>query len=134
MLSRGFAKYLVLQIPEGIVAGLLIFWAQAWLEWPLWSAFLALGLWIGKDLAMYPFVRKVFEEDLVARAGVGLLIGQSAITEDELAPSGYVRVKGELWRAEVHVGSGQISRGERVKVCEVRGLTLVVKALVEATD
>ncbi len=124
---RGFAKYLGLQVPEALLFGLVLFWAREWLGLPLWSAFVLLGLWIVKDLAMYPFVRRVFEGDVVDRVGVGRLIGEHGVAEEEITSSGYVRVKGELWRAESTTPPAPIPLGSRVRVREVRGLTLLIE-------
>jgi len=41
------------------------------------------------------------------------MIGLRGITEDRLAPSGYVRVHGELWQAEVVQNSPPIEKGEK---------------------
>jgi len=55
------------------------------------------------------------------------LIGTEGITEERLAPSGYIRVHGELWRAEVMEGEAPIERGETVLIQRAYGLTLLVK-------
>lgn len=53
------------------------------------------------------------------------LEGSSAIAETELDPEGTVFCHGELWRAVLESG-GKAHKGTRVKVVEVRDLTLVV--------
>jgi membrane protein implicated in regulation of membrane protease activity len=55
------------------------------------------------------------------------LIGARAIARQALAPTGYVELHGQLWRAEL-LHDGSISPGEAVRVQAVEGLTLRVVA------
>jgi membrane-bound serine protease (ClpP class) len=59
-----------------------------------------------------------------ATAGVEALAGATAIVERELAPSGTVSLRGELWSAEA---DERIPKGERVQVVGVDNLKLRVK-------
>ncbi len=45
---------------------------------------------------------------------------------ERVAPSGHVRVGGELWEARARQPGAEIPKGGRIVVREVRGLTLVV--------
>ena len=54
------------------------------------------------------------------------MVRQYEETLEWLSPSGYVRVGGELWRAEARDGRA-IAAGARVVVREARGLSLVVE-------
>lgn len=130
MKLRAFLRYLALQVPEIVIVGALVFWARGYLEWPMWAPIALLAAWIAKDLAMYPFVRRVFEEDLPDRVGVGRLVGEVGVAAEELSPLGYVRVKGELWKAESADATLHIAAGSPVEVHEVRGLTLLVSVTV----
>jgi len=53
------------------------------------------------------------------------LVGQIGIAVTDLKPSGEVRVAGYIWGAESV--SGDVNRGESVKVISVKGLSLVVE-------
>ena len=55
--------------------------------------------------------------------GVDALIGQTAVAQQPLSPSGQVLVHGELWQAESPV---PVASGEKVQVRAVRNLTLLV--------
>jgi membrane-bound serine protease (ClpP class) len=55
--------------------------------------------------------------------GVDALIGQTAVAQQPLSPSGQVLVHGELWQAESPV---PIEPGEKVQVRGVHNLTLLV--------
>jgi len=55
------------------------------------------------------------------------LIGTEGIAEELLDPSGYIRVHGELWRAEVLGKPMAIEKGQTVLIEGADGLTLLVK-------
>jgi membrane protein implicated in regulation of membrane protease activity len=54
------------------------------------------------------------------------LVGQRAVAQEELRPRGYVRLRGELWLAELSVESGAVLPGDEVMVVAIDGLTLRV--------
>lgn len=57
--------------------------------------------------------------------GIESMLGEIAETIDDLNPTGKVRMQGEIWNA-ISV-SGNISKGEKVRVKEVKNLTLYVE-------
>jgi len=60
------------------------------------------------------------------QTGIEELLGEVGVVVEDLTPEGTVRVHGELWKAVS--GDGSVIRsGERVRIREVRGLTLVVE-------
>lgn len=75
---------------------------------------------------MYPLLRGAYESGV--KTGVDQLIGARGVAQQELAPRGYVRVRGELWRAEIDPHDEPISAGSHVKVLAAKGMTLIVKA------
>lgn len=66
-------------------------------------------------------------------AGREELVGAVGKVVEELDPEGVIKVRGELWKAVSRDG-GRIPVGERVKVVEVRGLTLIVEKTEERRD
>jgi membrane-bound serine protease (ClpP class) len=60
------------------------------------------------------------------QTGVENLVGATGEAAERLAPSGHVRVLGELWQAN---SRSELPRGSRVRVVAVDGLTLDVEAL-----
>ena len=134
-----FHKYLLLQIPGWIVWGLILVGAHSWLNLPLWSGLVLLGLAVGKDFALYPYVRSAYESNV--KTGAARLLGTRGQVYQALNPQGYVQINGELWRAEIEPAdqkAGQPERlheeearpslpaGSRVTVRAFRGLTLLV--------
>ena len=124
-----FWGYLILQVPDILLAGLILFVLHRWGGLPYGWAAGAFVAWIAKDIAMYPVVRGVFAPP---RTGAEAFIGARGVVTDALAPLGYVRLDGELWRAETLQSRQAVPAGTPVVVRAVQGLTLLVEA--EASD
>ena len=60
------------------------------------------------------------------QTGVEQLVGATGEVTERLAPSGHIRVLGELWEAH---SSSELPPGTRVRVVAVHGLTLEVEAI-----
>jgi membrane-bound serine protease (ClpP class) len=60
-----------------------------------------------------------------AQTGKEELLGEVDRVVQELNPEGMIKIRGELWKAESKTGE-RIGVGEKVRVVEVRGLTLIV--------
>jgi len=56
------------------------------------------------------------------------MIGERGMAEERLNPEGYISVRGELWRAESIHDVSPIEKGDRIRICGIRGLTLLVEA------
>jgi membrane protein implicated in regulation of membrane protease activity len=114
-----FTRYLLLQAP-GWLAVTAALAALRWLaDVPWWTVPVGLALFVAKDLAMYPVMRDTLRPPRRA------LVGSRGRAVDRLAPSGYVRVDGELWRAET--AGDAIPAGAEIIVRELRGLTAQVE-------
>jgi membrane protein implicated in regulation of membrane protease activity len=118
-------RYALYQLPGVVfvaVAAAIAWWAHAI------SATIAGGLvalWIAKDVALYPVVRRSYRD---ARAPSERLIGTRAEVRVRLDPRGWVSARGELWRAEVRGAGAPLDAGRVVVVRGVDGLVLVVEA------
>jgi membrane protein implicated in regulation of membrane protease activity len=113
-------RYLLWQLPGwALGAGV-----AAWLVWglglPGWLAGVGLAALVLKDLLLFPALRAVFRPSQRPQP-----VGARGESVERLAPAGYVRVRGELWRAESH--GPAIPAGRPVLVREARGLTLIVE-------
>lgn len=72
------------------------------LEWlGATAAVVAVALWVVKDLLLYPLLRSSYEK---GPDGLAALIGCTAIAVESFEGCGFVRVRGELWRARCSVG------------------------------
>jgi membrane protein implicated in regulation of membrane protease activity len=68
---------------------------QYWLDIPVWFVFCVIALWILKEVALFPLVWQAYDAD-ERRVAISM-IGARGVAKQPLAPSGYVRVRGELW-------------------------------------
>jgi membrane-bound serine protease (ClpP class) len=59
-----------------------------------------------------------------ASTGNAGIVGLAGTADTELSPEGWVRVQGEIWRA---VSEETVSKGDRVRVTAIEGLTLRVR-------
>ena len=123
---RTFVRYVALQAPGWAVGAAVAWGLAAYTDLSTGVAGLLWAIFVAKDLALYPRVRDAYA--LSDPAAAALLIGRTGVARERLAPSGYVRVGAELWRAELVPGAAPIEPGAGVRVREVRGLTLVVEA------
>ncbi len=121
-----FLKYLLVHLPEWalvvLVASLVV--SLQWLSWP--AAFVLVSLWIGIHLAVYPLLRSAFEGK--APMGAETLIGMTAVAREPLNPSGFVSLRGELWRARLPENEPFVPAGATVRVAAAEGLTLIVRS------
>ena len=116
-------RYTLLQLPgAGLVLGFL-WWLHASASLALWIAVAIFLLWIGKDVALYPVVRRAYES---TPPPLKRLIGLQAHVIHGFDRSGLVRLGSELWQAELVEGSGPVGTKDVVVVESTRGLTLMV--------
>ncbi len=127
-LRRVLIRYTLFQIPDLILLGLALASAVQWWELSNAVAFTLFGLWLLKDILMFPVMRVAYEQGGSAN---DRLTGALGIARESLDPIGYVMVGPELWKAEVAAGAEPVSAGTKVRILELRGLTLLVEELVE---
>lgn len=124
-----FRRYLLLQVPGWILVALILAGLHRWAELPLWAAATAYAIYVAKDFLLYPVLKRAYEPD--PRSGVERLVGERGVAETDLNPDGFVRVRGELWGAELEPARTMARRGEPVLVTAARGMTLLVRRLRE---
>ena len=125
-------RYVLLQLPAIALLVLALIFVQRWVTIPAWVFWGSITLWIAKDVILFPFVWRAYDWNL--SGSENSLVGKSGIVQDRLAASGYIRVRGELWQAEVVGGSPPIDKGKKVRVQGMRGLTLLVQPDNEEND
>jgi membrane protein implicated in regulation of membrane protease activity len=122
---KPFPRYLLFQTPGWLtVSGVMGFLHV--------SAGVSLGisagvvaLMIALDFALYPF----FRHSYASRAQVGpeTLVGQRGRVVRPLDPEGFVRIRGERWKARMIEGDRVGAEGDTIEVLGVRGLTVLVR-------
>jgi membrane protein implicated in regulation of membrane protease activity len=121
--ARTAIKYVLVQIPSALLLLVILLLLRHWFalsRWLIWTIF---ALWVAKDVALYPFLRRAYEPS--DASAFGNLQGACGVARERLAPTGYIFIRGELWQAEVQ-GSETVEVGEEVVVRGRRGLVLLV--------
>ena len=117
-------RYALYQIPDVVIFVLILFVLHQWVHLSLGLVVALVSLWIVKYVLVFSFVWRAYDKP---RPGdVRTLIGTEGIAEERLDPSGYIRVHGELWRAEVIGKPVVIEKGQAVLIEDASGLTLLV--------
>jgi len=115
------ARYLLWQAPGWITVAAALA-ALSWLaDLPAWLLPVGVAAVVVKDLAMYRIMRPTLDPPRAR------LLGARGRAVDRLAPVGYVRVDGELWRAETT--ADEIAAGAEIVVRELDGLTVRVEPI-----
>jgi membrane protein implicated in regulation of membrane protease activity len=123
--GRVLARYALFQIPDLILLGLGLAAAVRWWELPLAAAYALFGLWVVKDIVMFPILRVAYQTG--GSSAADRLDGALGVVTQSLDPTGYVSVASELWSAEATSASAAIAVGSIVRIVEIRGLTLLVE-------
>lgn len=121
---RAGIKYLIYQVPGWILVALILFALRYWLELSPRIAIVVFLLWVIKDFALYPLLRKAFEP--AGETPVDKMIGLQGVARERIDPRGYIQVRGELWRAEIRSGEDPIPAGCPVRIVDVNGMVLIV--------
>lgn len=120
---RSIRAYVLLELGE--LAGLITFIVvlAQFIRIPLWLAVAIPAGKLLKFILVYPSVRRSAKQPIYT--GLESLIGEQGFVVDPLNPEGYVKVRGELWRAR---GEGlPIPVGTEVEVRATDGIRLMVR-------
>lgn len=119
------AKYTLYQIPDTALAFLVLWILAAWADVPHWIAGSLAVLWILKDILMFPVLWSSFGG--TDASDLHSLVGAEGVVTAMCDPHGYVRVRGETWKAEPDEQGTVIDAGVPIVVTGSQGLTLYVK-------
>lgn len=116
-------RYLAAQVPGAVLVGigLWLFWGETGL--PAWIGIAFFVFWVGKDVLLYPLMRRAYES---ADARAQRLVGRRGVAPSVLAPDGDVDIDGERWCARALDGEEPIAAGAAVVVRGVDRFTLLV--------
>lgn len=118
-------KYATIHLVElALVFGILNL-VRHFLDISTWLMIAIMALWIIKDIFLLPKVWKAYA--CVNDSPMSRLIGLEATAIDSLDPFGYVRIEGELWKAEIGDPRYPARKGDRTRVVDTEGMTLIVE-------
>jgi membrane protein implicated in regulation of membrane protease activity len=123
--TRILIRYTLFQIPSLALLTLILILVRRWVNLPEWFFWGAIAVWLAKDVILFPFVWRAYDRDRLRE--LQSLVGIEGIVEERLAPTGYIRIHGELWQAEVVRADVSIERGEPVRIRGIKGLRLQVE-------
>jgi len=121
---RVLVRYALLQLPEYVMLILVLGLLWLIMDLPGYAVWGIVAFWVVKDIILYPFVGRFYDPDY--RSNFFSMIGLTGIAQEPLIPTGYIQVKGELWKAEV-VGQGpKVNADQPVIIRGIDGLKLLV--------
>jgi len=121
---RVYVKYALVNLIDIVLLVVILVLACNWINIPAWFFWTVIGLSLAKDVILFPFVWGSYDSRDQGR--MRSIIGQRGIALEPLAPEGYIRVQGELWKAGTVNGCPPIGKGETVRVENVQGLKVFV--------
>ncbi len=123
--SKVILKYALLHFAELLLLVGALIVVERFLGMGTWLIITIIVLWIVKDIIMFTKVWQsyAFPDNDPMRQ----LIGLEATVMVSLNPVGYVRTRGELWKAEVSNPRYPVEKGARTRVIDVKGTTLIVE-------
>jgi membrane protein implicated in regulation of membrane protease activity len=123
--ARIIVRYSLFQLPALALLLMALVLVQRWIEIEDWIFWGSIMVWIAKDVVLFFFTWRAYDTTL-ARPDRSM-VGARGMAQNRLAPSGFIHVRGELWKAEVWGEGRPIEIGERVEVRDIKGLTLIVQ-------
>ena len=123
--ARVLLRYWLLQLPASALLILILVLLRDRLSIPDWLLWGIVAIWVAKDALLYPLVWRSY--DVAYPVTAHSLEGAHGVATERIDSTGYVRVRGELWRAELTAGAPPIDKGERVLVETRRDLILLVR-------
>jgi len=120
-------RYTRYQLPGLLLIAAVLFLVYQFIAYPLWIAFTIWGLWLVKDIVLFPFTWKAYIRDERDK-----LVGKTGrVVQTFRDGHGRVLVDGEYWKALAHT-EASIAIGQNVTVENVQGLYLVVTPVDDA--
>ena len=123
--SKVILKYTFIQSAELALLAIALIVVRHFIGISTWLIITILALWIIKDIALFTKVWRAYAFD--DNGPMRRLIGLEATVMDSLNPVGYVRVRGELWKAEIRNPRYPAKKGDRTRVIDIKGMTLIVE-------
>ncbi len=118
-------RYLAVQVVGTVGLLIVLYVLHLLFDLAWWVIAVVLLLSVTKDVLLYPKLREAYSPH-AGRTGREALIGEPAVATTALAPQGYVRVRGEIWRARLPDDGGHAAEGALLVVTGFDGMTLLV--------
>jgi len=123
------ARYVLLQLPGQVAFAVILVILRQWLEIPAYLMWGLLGLWVGKDILLFPFLWRYYDPNQFPDRF--RMVGRKGFALTGLNPDGFVQVQGERWQAELTGGTPPVKKGAAICVDAIYGLKLKVRSCAE---
>ena len=120
-------RYCQFQIPSLLIVTLLIFLIDRWYGLSTMIMIFIIFGWVLKDILLFPFVWRAYS--FKDRDKSKMMLYEKGVAIQAINPSGYVRIDGELWHAELVDSNEPILKDDPIEVTEICGLKLKVKRI-----
>jgi len=120
-------RYALFQIPDLLLVVLILLVLKRFIEIPDVVFWVFVACWVAKDVLLYPLLGRFYDPNFQKNRFFSP-VGKVGIVKEALRPKGKIQVKGELWQAESLDRTHSIGVGEKVRVRDVKGLTLLVES------
>jgi membrane protein implicated in regulation of membrane protease activity len=122
--SGVYLRYILLGAVELLVLILVLKVIHRWVVIPDWLFLSLIAGWVAKDVVLFPFTWRAYDHD--GPHAPESMVGERGVAKGTLNPSGYVQVRGELWKAERAGDGPPIEAGDHVRIHHREGLVLYV--------
>jgi membrane-bound ClpP family serine protease len=122
---RIIVRYVILQLAGLLAVALILYVINIFIEIEQWISIGIIIVWVIKDIILFPLVWRSYDWD--RNKSEDSMIGAEGVATEPIAPTGYIMVRGELWKAQNMKKDKTIERGQKVLVHDVNGLLLYVK-------
>lgn len=120
--GRIVIKYVLIQIPSTVLLILILIIINQKLRIPSWLFWSIIIGSVLKDIVLFPSVWRSYDS-----RPTHPIVGAHGVAVDRLCPSGYVKVHGQLWQAELAKSYNSVDVGKNVRVIETKGIKLIVE-------
>lgn len=119
-----YFRYVSLAVVELTLVILILKIIHRWVVIPDWLFMSLIAGWVLKDVILFPFTWRAYDHN--GSDAAEPMAGERGVAKGTLNPSGYVQVRGELWKAERAGDGPPIEAGDHVRVHHRVGLVLYV--------
>lgn len=125
-------RYVILQLAGLVAVALILYVINILIEIEQWISIGIIIVWVIKDIVLFPLVWRAYDWD--HKKSGDDMIGSEGIATEKISPTGYVMVRGELWKAQAIDKNMIIENGQKVLVDDIDGLTLYIKPRYDMSD
>jgi len=118
-------RYILFQTPDTVIFIIVLLILNRFINISSELFWGLIAFWLLKDIITFPLLWRAYAGS-VSDSRYSL-IGAEGIVMEKCDPRGFVRVRGELWQAEVTEEGACVNKGEVIEVTGSTGIILLIK-------